>query len=228
MKPLFGTRLNHLHPINRGLVGFWLFNERAGTRINDISGGNNHGTAINFAMQGSTSNWSGSPSGASLLFDGVDDHIAIPNSRDLNVNVDLTMVCRIRRKTVGTQVDIYKAGTNTNFWSVSLMASNQINFSKQLISDNLSTGTITDTNWHQIAVVKKLNSGNNLTFYIDGKNAGTAAVANVQSPSGLKQIGLITSSMDGEIDYVMLYNRDLTASEVQQLYLDPFIGCSKN
>ena len=42
-KPLLGTPLDLNNPINRGLVGFWLFNEAGGMKAYDLSGKGNHG-----------------------------------------------------------------------------------------------------------------------------------------------------------------------------------------
>lgn len=45
-KPPLGVQLDWTNPINRGLVGCWIFNEGGGTRANDLSGNGNHGLLI--------------------------------------------------------------------------------------------------------------------------------------------------------------------------------------
>ena len=76
-KPLLGTPLDLSNPINRGLVGFWLFNEAGGMKAYDLSGKGNHGALTNFAFPStSTSGWNPGRAGIGLSFDGVDDYIS--------------------------------------------------------------------------------------------------------------------------------------------------------
>jgi len=42
-KPMYGVLLNPYHPLARGLVGCWLFNEGGGNSVFDLSGYGNHG-----------------------------------------------------------------------------------------------------------------------------------------------------------------------------------------
>lgn len=46
-KPPPGTMVDLEHPMGRGIVGCWLFNEAAGSRCNDLSGNNNNLTTVN-------------------------------------------------------------------------------------------------------------------------------------------------------------------------------------
>ena len=43
VKPPRGARLDPGHPLSRGVVGYWLFNEGVGGRVNDLSGNGNTG-----------------------------------------------------------------------------------------------------------------------------------------------------------------------------------------
>ena len=36
-KPMLGSQLDFSHPLNKGLVGFWLMNEGHGNKIQDLS-----------------------------------------------------------------------------------------------------------------------------------------------------------------------------------------------
>jgi len=76
-KPLTGLTMNTQHPLNKGLVGYWIFNEKAGINVYDITQNKINGTANNFALTGNTSNWVGSPMGGGLHFDGSDDFVNI-------------------------------------------------------------------------------------------------------------------------------------------------------
>lgn len=64
--PLVGSKVNLLHPLSRGLVGYWPLNEGAGTGCNDA--GPQHLTGKNI---GTAVTWVGSPHGTCAKFAGV-------------------------------------------------------------------------------------------------------------------------------------------------------------
>ena len=49
VKPPYWARVNHLHPLARGLVLYLPCNEGTGTRVNDLSGNRNTGTIYDAA-----------------------------------------------------------------------------------------------------------------------------------------------------------------------------------
>jgi hypothetical protein len=71
--------------LQNGLVGYWSFNEGAGTAAMDSSGNGNTGTLIN----GPT--WVSGKSGTALSFDGADDYVEIPETQSLNLSSALTV-----------------------------------------------------------------------------------------------------------------------------------------
>lgn len=70
--------LDPFHPINQGLVGWWLFNEKGGTTLHDYSGFGNHGILTN--MSPATA-WvvgrNPAITGHVLDFDGVSNYVSI-------------------------------------------------------------------------------------------------------------------------------------------------------
>jgi len=70
LKPTRGIRLNKSHPLARGLVGCWLFNEGSGGQVYDLSGNGGDGT-ITGAV------WSAGKFGSALDFDGGTDVISV-------------------------------------------------------------------------------------------------------------------------------------------------------
>jgi hypothetical protein len=79
--------------------------------------------------------------------------------------------------------------------------------------------------WHHIVVTQDAN--NNYVAYTDGKLAasGSAVPLDVISTTGTRLgnfDGLGQWDLDGLLDVPMVWNRALSASEVQQLYRDPF------
>src|SRR5688500_4148301 len=71
------SAVNLSHPLNRGLVGWWLpgFGGRTGQVLRDLSGNHTHGTLTNMASD----DWipaTGRPGGfGALNFDGSNDHV---------------------------------------------------------------------------------------------------------------------------------------------------------
>src|SRR5947209_8008627 len=82
----------------------------------------------------------------------------------------------VRRTITGTYDTIYDSGANNNKWWVFIADNNKLGLGKRNVQEFYSTGVITDTLFHHVAVVKNGDSGQNVTFYIDGAASGTAAV----------------------------------------------------
>lgn len=72
-KPLVGTPLDWAHPLAKGLVGCWLFNEGSGDRVFDVSGNGNDGSIVG-------SPWSAGNSGWVLDLNGSSDYLTAPIS----------------------------------------------------------------------------------------------------------------------------------------------------
>src|SRR5262249_45040085 len=75
--------------------------------------------------------------------------------------------------------------------------------------------------WYHIATT---NVGNSVTLYLNGQAVATGTLS-INTPSGTSfDIGRIPGSLgdqrklDGEVDEVTVYNRALTASEIQAIY----------
>jgi hypothetical protein len=74
-----GLEFDPSHPINRGLDGWWPFDQSGGTVVRDISGKRNHGTLVN-SNNTATSGWGSNRLGRVINFDGTDDHVNVgPN-----------------------------------------------------------------------------------------------------------------------------------------------------
>lgn len=88
-KPKPGCMIDPTHPLSRGLVGCWLFNEGAGSRLTDISGYGNHGVLTNMNPE---SDWVGSPHGGALDFDGSNDFINVGNNLIFDFDYSMSLL----------------------------------------------------------------------------------------------------------------------------------------
>lgn len=121
---------------------------------------------------------------ASGLFDGAGDYVDTPDHVDFDVGSgDFTIDFWVKRNSTGAAYVCGQADSAFNVSSESVKiwfgASNTVNGSITQGStayNVTSTATITDTNWHHIAIVR---SGNSLKIYIDGINDGTRDVTGI-------------------------------------------------
>jgi len=91
-----------------------------------------------------------------------------------------------------------------------------------------SSGTVNDGNWHHVAFVWV--TGGAVKYYIDGIASGTGTL-NVTplSHTGYRSIGVNTDGTNfgtrvtGDLDDMAMFDRELTAAEISNLYDDPSV-----
>lgn len=91
------------------------------------------------------------------------------------------------------------------------------NVGNSVVNSNLS---VTDTNWHHVAVTK---SGNQLVFYVDGAADTPIAYNTTFGFSSNAAIGArgdsnALNAFFGAIDELAIYNRALSATEIQSIF----------
>jgi hypothetical protein len=205
------------HP---GLVGWWRFDEGSGTIASDSSGNGNNGT-----LQGSPlPNWVAGKYGDALSFDGTNDYVAAPSSSSLSSigAGDFTLAAWFQA-TVGQPVNtklLSNSNPNTGYGFVfylggggtlGLYLSNSGGRNWYGGVTNLIDGT-----WHYGVITR---SGTTISTYVDGSlvNTQTDTVGNVATTSPLI-IGSWFGTTDffkGAIDEAQIYNRALSAAEIQ-------------
>jgi type II secretory pathway pseudopilin PulG len=204
-----------------GLVGYWPFDEGSGSVAYDKSGSGNNGNLFNGPAWQSDANCE---SGGCLSFDGVDDYVEVPRSTalepaELTISVwakkmnnvatayDQVLVCKYTDShpiygycaTWGWSDDFYwRIGNGTTEY-------------------NAGAPTVSWNRWHHIAVTFK--NGQQL-FFLDGKLMSETLVAtNIGYNGSSLYIGKTSSRrLQGLIDDVRIYNRVLSAAEIQAIY----------
>jgi len=229
LKPTRGIRLNKSHPLARGLVGCWLFNEGSGNKVFDLSGNNQTGT-----LQ-ADAHFEAGKYGSVIDFDG-DDYISVVTNRDIG-NGSYAIVSRIKTGTDvtgSTRVILGKRNTAGRY-PFELEINNYI-INKTQLGVNRFDGTSsekvlsgTDAIANKDYWVAGTWDGTNLKLYVDGilKNTVDASALGDSSNTDNYSIGAREKSgselhWDGKINYVYLYNRALSASEIALLYREPF------
>ncbi|HWB33937.1 MAG TPA: LamG domain-containing protein [Candidatus Paceibacterota bacterium] len=212
--------------LSSGLVTLWTFDgsDLTTTTATDRSGQGNSGTLT------------GSPApaigklGQALNFNGSSSYIRRATLAT-SLGSNMTICAWIKTSYSGGDQDI---------WTIDRNASSIVNegifkiISGKLrywdytgaaygFADNTPDGstTVTDGAWHDVCFTKNGTAG---TFYVDGNSDGTkTAATNVAYGTTDMVVGTDyrggNSYFNGIIDDVRVYNRALSAAEIQQLYL---------
>ncbi len=203
--------------VTDGLVSWWKFNEASGTLTDTV--GNNDGT-----YNGSLYQQTGLIDYA-LGFDGVDDNVNCGNDTSLQLTDDFTVEAWVNCAQFGTNLGIVTKQVTGAYggWNLGRMTDNRFS---ALISNTTeldyvhSMFSYTSSDWHHLAMV--VDDGTTY-LYVDGvqqQDYSTKAI----SESGLdfvigKTYPLYNSRyFNGNIDDVRVYNKALTAEEINQNY----------
>jgi len=214
--------------VTNGLVGLWSFNgdDISSTTAYDRSGNANNGT-----LTGGPTKVIGKV-GQTLNFDGTNDYVDVGDSFYSDV---LTVCAWVNADTIdaSTRSIIVKRNSSgitpgTNEWSLSLSTSGA-NFTSwqtdSITSLNMtaSPGFFATGLWYHLCGVQNGN-GNPGYVYINGVQSASAAQGSVMGNTTDRiQIGVETNGdsarfWDGKIDEARVYNRALSATEIQSLY----------
>jgi beta-lactamase regulating signal transducer with metallopeptidase domain/uncharacterized protein YihD (DUF1040 family) len=207
---------------SNGLVAYWRFNEGSGNIAHDSAGNNN---AI---VQGA--NWSNGISGAGLNFDGIDDYVNCGSNAGLDLT-EFTWLLWIKRteqwySDERALISTNKTGQNTK-GSYGFQIDEGGNYQNKIqfvrhgdpFSGCLwSNTTIGDTTWHHIAATR--NNKGEAVLYIDGEPETQGLL---QARTAFKEVSIgagdkAYSNFKGVIDEVAIYNRALSAEEIQNIY----------
>ncbi len=202
-----------------GPVGYWKLDEGAGTVAYDASGNNNSGTLTNFDFN-DNSNWTNGKVAGALKFDGTNDYVDCGISTSLDITDVITIEVWVKRSDLNRGQSILHKGIAGQGYDLFIKGSdNAIRFTRLGVKDYDSNATITDTNnWHHITIVE--NSSYAVSFYLDGAYQDTVThnAGGISSGQILSIGGYDSYYFKGAIDEVRIYNRALSAAEVQWDY----------
>ena len=202
--------------INDGLVAYYPFNGNA----NDESGNGNHGTVYGAVP---TQDFNGNMNSA-YSFDGTNDYIQVSDSNSLDLTTSLTFSAWIK-------IDSY-AGDYPYLLSKEPYNYEPYRFyfqSNQTIFGWASSATIRRVagvsrgvpiaEWTHVAII--FNSGN-IKFYHNGESISSinSTITSLYKTNGSLYIGTRTpanNALDGILDEILIYNRALSATEIQKL-----------
>jgi len=205
-----------------GLVSWWPGNGDA----LDIIGGN-HGTLMNGAA------FAPGKVGQAFSFDGENDYVEIPYDAGSSFNLSsFTLQAWVKFTqdgSVGRIIARPSGGSPTSYFAMTNSAgklAGGVQGEGQSYSASVSTGvyTFADDNWHMCSFVRDVQA-NEISIYVDGASAWSYPDS---SPGDMEHNykGITIGSYDGSrdffeglIDEVTMYNRALTADEIEAIFL---------
>ena len=202
-----------------GLVSWW----RSESNALDEMGGNS-GTLAGNAAYGA------GVAGQCFVLDGNRDGVCVGSNSSLQLQ-DLSIEGWIKRSSA-TQAsfngngngEIFVVGTYPGGCRFGIrQTDNHLEFGKPSGIQVSSAAQVADTNWHHVAVTRQ---GTQVVFYVDGVAYAaptyTASSFSFSAPAYIgawwNPYGQVDNSFYGAIDELAVYNRELTAAELQAIY----------
>ncbi len=240
VKPPLGTGINWSHPLAKGLVGCWVFNEKAGGKVFDMAR-KSDGTLVN------SPTWKNYFGGAGINFLAASDqYIDITgNPTPLQITSNLSIATHyhlpnaISGVTIGRQLVAKDKNTGGRAYTLEIVegiapATDKgvrfyINGGGSTITNRATENRVPVTGDDR-QVIATYQPGVKLNVYINGllncQNSGTAD-ASINTATADVYIARrsytgYTNPFNGIIKYVYIWNRTLTPNEVYQLYTNPY------
>jgi len=204
------------------LVGYWSFDEGQGTVVHDQSGSGNDGTINGSPL------WIEGPFGKALQLNGTSDYVDCGNAESLNITDKLTVSAWVKTVDAGEPAEGQMGGQNHY---VSKDNSYQMKHRTNLLifaiwdggphATRISIDNSFNGEWHHVVGTY---DGSVLKTYVDGKLEGEAShEGSIDLNEWNVNIGKNPANEDqylnGGIDEVRIYARDLSASQVWDLFM---------
>lgn len=196
----------------------------SGSGVNwfDISGNSNNGTLTN----GPTFN---SANGGSIVFDGTNDYVNIPNATSLNPVNNFTLSCWVNITSLSGVflgiIDKYISAALNSGYFIDIpnggagKPTSRFRFgnSTNTYYEAIATNALSIGSWYNVVGVY---NGSNISLYVNNLLESTTACTgnNTSSsdPIRLGGDGISTNYTPCKISNTMLYNRALSVSEISQ------------
>jgi subtilase family serine protease len=203
-------------PVTAGMVSWWQGEGSANDSI-----GTNNGT-----LMGNVGFVPGEV-GQAFSFAGSSGYVSVPNSPLLSsftTNITIELWLKANQLTVNSDWQWLVTKGNSSWRLMATTFANTVTFSATGLSpkaDLYGNRNINDGQWHHVAGVY---DGAEMYIYVDGtldvSQPATGTIAQNSYPVCLGQNAeAINSSFNGLVDEVSLYNRALTAAEIQTIYI---------
>jgi glucose/arabinose dehydrogenase len=208
-------------PPTQGLVGYWAFDEASGTSAVDSSGNGQTGTFEYGVARASVVECR---RGGCVSLDGADDYVRVLDAAALKLVGDVTISAWIRPTALGTAQSIVSKRYEFELGEISAAAPHGVRWTHKASGGTVVSGSLTSSTasgqWQHVVLVR-----NGVTKEVRGYLNGAAALTSTYTLAPAANtynvnIGRNPASSQrfaGLIDEVRIYNRALSAAEVQAL-----------
>jgi len=206
-------------PVSTGLMGAWGLNDGVGTTVLDSSGNGNHGT---LAGAGATWDLNGRNGGA-LAFNGLSGSVTVPHAASLSFSSSYTLEAWIRPTALTSYqtVLIKEVTSGCGYWLQTAAANISSGFNNGGCREHTSSApAIPVGQWSHLAAVFD-DAANTYTLYLNGVAVSTTSETAAPVPNtqplvfGQSGCGCGNERWRGLLDDIRIYDRPLTAGEVQ-------------
>ena len=209
-------------PPTQGIVGYWAFDEATGTTAVDGSGNGHAGTFQYGVARASVVECR---RGGCVSLDGVDDYVRILDAAALKLIGDVTVSAWIKPTGLGTAQSIVSKRYEFELGEIASASPYGVRWTHKATGGTTVSGSLTSSTaagqWQHVVLVRN-GTTKQVAGYLNGSPALTSTYTlgpatntynlNIgRNPGG-------TQRFKGLIDEVRLYNRALTATEVQGLF----------
>ena len=206
-------------PVPTGLVGAWGLNEGAGTTATDSSGSGNNGV-----LSGAGVTWDPAGKfGRALAFNGSSGNVTIPHTSSLSFSSSYTLEAWVKPSALsGYQTILIKEQTGgCAYWLQTTGNKISSGFASGGCREHVnSSPNLALNQWSHLAAVFN-DAANTYTLYLNGTAVATQSETSVPVPTsqalvfGQSGCGCGFERWRGLIDEIRIYNRPLSAAEVQ-------------
>jgi hypothetical protein len=195
-----------------GLVAAYGFNEGSGTTVNDVSGNRHTGT-----LQGGASWTTSGKYGKAISFNGTSALVSTPNSPLLQLRTAMTLEAWVNPSTLtGIWRDVIYKGDDNYY-----LEADSTNVKPAICGPSggalFGTGKLSANAWTHLAGTY---DGATLRLYVNGllvsSRAQTGTIPASTSPLQIGGNTIYGQYFPGRIDEVRIYNRALSAADIQR------------
>ncbi len=234
-QPVRGRQISRTHPLARGLIGYWPFNDGTGLKSWDYSGNDNQGT-----LKGTAPVWAAGRRGWAINFPGTNERVNCGNGAPLDDlgNGDFSISFRMKSKDAvplnygalftktqnsDNRFELYSVGTDSQFAFILVKGGV---YQDYVFSFNLDIfdGTLR----HIVVAINRTTD--KILCYVD--TVKDATELNIDTlPADISNTGNVIlgsrsggfNPYEGILDECRIYDRVLTQEEISWLYREPGI-----
>ncbi|MCP4600296.1 MAG: hypothetical protein GY847_07150 [Proteobacteria bacterium] len=198
-------------------VGHWSFDEGAGSIAYDTTSNSNDGTIYNAIWVTSTRSFTAT-TGFELSFDGSGDYVQVPHSNSLDLNSEMTIAAWVKPASICDNNNPLVQKDDSYGLKLNNLGQ-ALGFYWGSAENHASTTQLTPGTWYHIAATF---DGRWHKIYVNGviensEDEGATDSIPTSTNSVYFAKGAFSCDFDGSIDEVHIYERAMTAQEIQDL-----------